>query len=253
MRRGAATRDVSTPRGDRAPRRDRGLRRGPLPDPREGPALVATVVAEGSSFPGAALPEGVARSASPGPSRRALRGRLGWTVPGRALTRGPIIMTAYLRTSAERRGRHRPQLSAAIYDTFDRPLARASEHGRIQSSRPRHRPIARPRPDKHDVGAAAPEGSPGGSAVGGTMDPHGMPDRRGIRGHRRATRTAERATGAPRPSGRPLSNRGACRPGSPSGYILRAEPGPRTISAAADEPGPAVLDRTLGARRPHDV
>ena len=91
---------------------------------------VATVVAEGSYFR-RGLPEGVRAVSKPG-ALEGVRCEAAWVdVPGRPYT--AAIMTAYLRREADGEAAI-AELSAAIYDTFDR-LARASEHGRIISDR----------------------------------------------------------------------------------------------------------------------
>jgi beta-lactamase class A len=91
---------------------------------------VATVVAEGSAFR-RGLPEGVRAVSKPG-ALEGVRCEAAWVdVPGRPYT--AAIMTAYLRRESDGEAAI-AELSAAIFDTFDR-LARASEHGRIISDR----------------------------------------------------------------------------------------------------------------------
>ena len=89
---------------------------------------VAAVADEGSNFR-RGLPEGVKATSKPG-ALEGVRCEAAWVdVPGRPYS--AAIMTAYLRREADGEAAI-AELSAAIYDTFDR-LARSSEYGRIIS------------------------------------------------------------------------------------------------------------------------
>jgi beta-lactamase class A len=91
---------------------------------------VAAVADEGSYFR-RGLPEGVRAISKPG-ALEGVRCEAAWVdVPGRPYS--AAIMTAYLRREADGEAAI-AELSAAIYDTFDR-LARSSEYGRIVSDR----------------------------------------------------------------------------------------------------------------------
>jgi beta-lactamase class A len=91
---------------------------------------VAAVADEGSHFR-RGLPEGVRALTKPG-ALEGVRCEAAWVdVPGRPYS--AAIMTAYLRREADGEAAI-AELSAAIYDTFDR-LARSSEYGRIISDR----------------------------------------------------------------------------------------------------------------------
>ncbi len=91
---------------------------------------VATVPDDGSFFR-RGLPDGVRAVSKPG-ALEGVRCEAAWVdVPGRPYT--AAIMTAYLRRETDGEAAI-ADLSAAIYDTFDR-LARASEYGRIISDR----------------------------------------------------------------------------------------------------------------------
>ena len=91
---------------------------------------VATVADEGSHFR-RGLPQGARAISKPG-ALEGVRCEAAWVdVPGRPYS--AAIMTAYLRREADGEAAI-AELSAAIYDTFDR-LARSSEYGRIISDR----------------------------------------------------------------------------------------------------------------------
>jgi len=91
---------------------------------------VATVADEGSHFR-RGLPQGARAISKPG-ALEGVRCEAAWVdVPGRPYS--AAIMTAYLRHEADGEAAI-AELSAAIYDTFDR-LARSSEYGRIISDR----------------------------------------------------------------------------------------------------------------------
>jgi beta-lactamase class A len=91
---------------------------------------VAAVADEGSPFR-RGLPSGTRAVSKPG-ALEGVRCEAAWVdVPGRPYS--AAIMTAYLRREADGETAI-AELSAAIYDTFDR-LARSSEHGRIVSDR----------------------------------------------------------------------------------------------------------------------
>lgn len=91
---------------------------------------VASVADESSHFR-RGLPDGVRAVSKPG-ALEGVRCEAAWVdVPGRAYT--AAIMTSYLRREADGEAAI-AELSAAIYDTFDR-LARSSEYGRIVSDR----------------------------------------------------------------------------------------------------------------------
>jgi beta-lactamase class A len=103
---------------------------GLSPDRGRDLVAVATVADEGSSFR-RGLPAGVRAVSKPG-ALEGVRCEAAWVdVPRRPYT--AAIMTAYLRREADGEAVI-AELSAAIYETFDR-LARASEHGRIISDR----------------------------------------------------------------------------------------------------------------------
>jgi beta-lactamase class A len=91
---------------------------------------VATVPDEGSHFR-RSLPGGVRAISKPG-ALEGVRCEAAWVdVPARPYS--AAIMTTYLRREADGEAAI-AELSAAIYDTFDR-LARSSEHGRIVTDR----------------------------------------------------------------------------------------------------------------------
>jgi len=91
---------------------------------------VATVADEGSHFR-RGLPQGARAISKPG-ALEGVRCEAAWVdVPGRPYS--AAIMTAYLRHETDGEAAI-AELSAAIYDTFDR-LARSSEYGRIISDR----------------------------------------------------------------------------------------------------------------------
>ena len=91
---------------------------------------VASVPDEGSHFR-RGLPAGVRAISKPG-ALEGVRCEAAWVdVPGRPYA--AAIMTTYLRREADGEAAI-AELSAAIYDTFDR-LARSSEYGRIVSDR----------------------------------------------------------------------------------------------------------------------
>jgi beta-lactamase class A len=91
---------------------------------------VASVPDEGSHFR-RGLPAGVRAISKPG-ALEGVRCEAAWVdLPGRPYS--AAIMTAYLRREADGEAAL-AELSAAIYDTFDR-LARSSEYGRIVSDR----------------------------------------------------------------------------------------------------------------------
>jgi beta-lactamase class A len=87
---------------------------------------VATVPDEGSPFR-RGLPEGVRAVSKPG-ALEGVRCEAAWVdIPGRPYS--AAVMTAYLRREADGEAAL-TEISAAIYDTFDR-LARATEYGRL--------------------------------------------------------------------------------------------------------------------------
>ena len=91
---------------------------------------VASVPDEGSHFR-RGLPAGVRAISKPG-ALEGVRCEAAWVdVPGRPYS--AAIMTTYLRREADGEAAI-AELSAAIYDTFDR-LARSSPYGRIVSDR----------------------------------------------------------------------------------------------------------------------
>ena len=91
---------------------------------------VATVADEGSPFR-RGLPAGTKAVTKPG-ALEGVRCEAAWVdVPGRPYS--AAIMTAYLRREADGEAAI-AELSAAVYDTFDR-LARSSDYGRIISDR----------------------------------------------------------------------------------------------------------------------
>lgn len=99
---------------------------GLAPDRASDLLAVATVPDEGSRFR-RGLPQGVRAVSKPG-ALEGVRCEAAWVdVPGRPYS--AAIMTTYLRSEAEAEAAI-TELSAAIYETFDR-LARSSEHGRL--------------------------------------------------------------------------------------------------------------------------
>ncbi|HSD27163.1 MAG TPA: serine hydrolase [Vicinamibacteria bacterium] len=99
---------------------------GLAPDRASDLLAVATVPDEGSRFR-RGLPQGVRAVSKPG-ALEGVRCEAAWVdVPGRPYS--AAIMTTYLRSEAEAEAAI-TELSAAIYETFDR-MARSSEHGRL--------------------------------------------------------------------------------------------------------------------------